>query len=251
MNPLAVSAIVFAFVFGGALLGIFLRSILPEDHLSSESKSVVMMSMGLVATMTAIVLGLLISSAKGSFDALSNEMTATSTKIILLDRSLAEFGPETKDARELLRGIVGNVIERMDGQRVSDTRNLAVPAHQMELIYKQIQGLQPKDEQQRARQASALGILSDIRQTRWLMYEQQAIGISVPMLVIVVSWLAALFISFGLHAPWNATVVVALAIAAFAVSCAILLILELYSPQRGLIRIGSSVLRAAYAQLGN
>src|SRR5271169_7124529 len=106
MSSSVMSSIVFAFVFGGALLGMFMRKLLPQNHLSDDSKGIVMIAMGLVATMTALVLGLLISSAKSSFDTLSSEMTATSSNIILLDRTLALYGPETKEARDLLRSTV-------------------------------------------------------------------------------------------------------------------------------------------------
>ena len=110
MSSIATSSIVFACVFGGALLGMFLRKLLPQNHLSDDSKSIVMIAMGLVATMTALVLGLLISSAKNSFDTLNSEIVETSSKIILLDRTLASYGPETKEARDLQRSEVAAVV---------------------------------------------------------------------------------------------------------------------------------------------
>src|SRR5271157_2860635 len=106
MNSIAVSLIVFACVFGGAVCGILLSRALPSNHLSADSKQVVTMSMGLVATTAALVLGLLISSAKSFYEAQNTELTQMSAKIILLDRLLAHYGPETKDVRDLLRGAV-------------------------------------------------------------------------------------------------------------------------------------------------
>ena len=117
MSPIATSSIVSAFVFGGALLGMYLRRVLPEDHLSDDSKDVVKMGMGLVATMCALVLSLVISSAKGSFDALSSEITGASSKIILLDRTLARYGAETKEARAQLRSAILGVLDRMESQK--------------------------------------------------------------------------------------------------------------------------------------
>jgi hypothetical protein len=96
MSSMAISSIVFACVFGGAMLGMFIRAILPQHHLRSDSKDVVKLGMGIVATLSALVLGLLIASAKGSYDAQSAELTQMSAKIILLDRLLAHYGPETK-----------------------------------------------------------------------------------------------------------------------------------------------------------
>jgi len=251
MNSIATSSIVFACVFGGALLGMFLRKLLPQHHLSDDSKSIVMIAMGLVATMTALVLGLLISSAKNSFDTLNSEITATSSKIILLDRTLALYGPETKEARDLLHSTVAAVLDRMESKRSANPGEMLASTRQVESVYDKIQGLLPKDDRQRSFQADALSILKEIRQTRVLIYEQQSTSISMPMLIILVSWLTVLFISFGLYAPTNGTVVTSLLVSALSVSCAILLILELYRPYRGLIKVSSAPLRAALMQLGN
>lgn len=253
MSSIASSSIVFAVVFGGALLGMFLRRLLPENHLSDDSKGIVMIAMGLVATMTAIVLGLLISSAKSSFDALSHEITGTSSDIILLDRTLALYGTETKEARDLLRSAAGNALDFMELKESAAPAHLAVSTQTRDAdsIFEKIQGLLPKDDRQRSLKAEALSILREIQKTRWLMYEQQANFISMPMLVILVLWLTVLFISFGLYAPTNGTVVTSLLVSALSVSCAVLLILELYAPYKGLIKISSAPLRAALMQLGN
>jgi hypothetical protein len=251
MSSIETSSIVFACVFGGALLGMFLRKLLPQNHLSDDSKSVVVIAMGLVATMTALLLGLLISSAKSSFDTLSGEITGASSKIILLDRTLALYGPETKEARDLLRSTVADAIDGMESKEITNPRFSRTSTRDMESLYEKIQGLVPKDDRQHLFQAEALSILKEIQQTRWLLYEQQSTSISMPMLVIMVSWLTALFISFGVYAPTNGTVVTSLFVSALSVSCAILLILELYTPYQGLIRISSAPLRAALTQLGN
>ncbi len=251
MSSIGTSAIVFACVFGGALLGMILRKLLPPSHLSDDSKSIVMIAMGLVATMTALVLGLLISSAKSSFDTLSGELTAASSEVILLDRTLANYGPETKEARDLLRSVVAEVLDRVELKGSADPRQLQVSTRGMESLREEIQGLVPKDDRQRLSQAEALSNVKKIVQTRWLVYEQQSTSISTPMLIILVSWLTVLFISFGLYAPANGTVVTSLSVSALSVSCAIFLILELYAPYRGLIRISSAPLRAALAQLGH
>jgi hypothetical protein len=251
MSSIAISSIVFGFVFGGSLLGMFLHKLVPQNHLSDGSKDVVKMGMGLVATMSALVLGLLVSSAKSSFDALSGEMTRASSAIILLDRTLAVYGPETKEARDMLRSSVVGVVERMELKKSAQPVPLRESAGQSESLYEKIQGLLPKDDRQRSTQARALGILISLQETRWLVYEQESTSISMPMLIILLSWLTTLFISFGLFAPANGTVVTALLVSAFSVSAAVLLILELYSPYGGVIRITSAPLRAALTQLGN
>ena len=112
MSSITISFIVFACVFGGALLVILLRAVLPQNHLSAESKDIVKLGMGLVGTMAALVLGLLVASAKGSYDAQIGELTQGSTNILLLDRLLAQYGPETKEARALLRAAVVRVLDQ-------------------------------------------------------------------------------------------------------------------------------------------
>lgn len=251
MSTIVISSIVFAFVFGGALLGMFLSKVLPQNHLSDESKEIVRISMGLVATMTALVLGLLISSAKGSFDELSSEITGASAKIILLDQTLALYGTETKEARDLLRSAVANALGHLEMKRPANPTEIAVITRKMHSLYEKIQGLSPKDERQRSLQGESLSTLKDLRQTRWLIYEQETTSISIPMLIILVSWLTVLFISFGLFARANVTVVISLLVSALAVSGATLLILDLYSPYHGLIKISSAPLRAALTQLSN
>jgi hypothetical protein len=119
-----------------------------------------------------------------------------------------------------------------------------------EALIGNIQALSPNDDQQRSIQAQALSIVMGLTQTRWLMYEQGANSVSKPMLAILVFWLTAIFVSFGLFAPRNATVVTALFIAALAVSGAILLIVDMYMPFGGLIEISSGPLRATLTQLG-
>src|SRR4029434_6094205 len=246
MSSIAVSLIVLACVFGGAMIGVFLRAALPQDHLSSESKDIVKLGMGLVGTMSALVLGLLVASAKGSYDTQSAELTQMSANIALLDRVLAVYGPETKEARALLRGAVARILDQM-----WSSASLSVPtAAGGEILYEKIQGLSPENDTQRSLQGQALSMAVDLGKTRWLMYEQATTSVSMPLVVVLVCWLAAIFISFGLFAPFNATVVASLLVSALSVSGAIFLILEMYTPYAGLVQISDAPLRAALAHLG-
>lgn len=251
MSSLALSFIVFACVFGGTICGFLLNRALPSNHLSADSKDVIRISMGLVVTMAALVLGLLVSSAKSFYDAQSNELTQMSAKVILLDRLLAHYGPETKEARDLLRRTVADSIDRIWPQERTQPSKLGAPsATGPDALIREIQSLSPKDDLQRSIQTQALSIVAGLAQTRWLMYEQGANSVSKPMLVILVFWLTAIFVSFGLFAPRNATVIIALFVAALSVSGAILLIVDMYTPFGGLIEISSGPIRATLAQLG-
>jgi len=247
MSPLTVSLMVFACVFGGALLGIFLHSSLPEHHLGSESKDIVKLGMGLVGTMAALVLGLLVASAKGSYDAQSAELTRMSANIALLDRVLAGYGQETKEARELLRRAAARILDQMWSE---DGALKAPPSAGGEILYDKVARLSPKNDTERSLQGHALSITMDVGKERWLMYAQAAASVSMPLLVVLVIWLTVIFISFGLFAPFNATVVSSLFISALSVSGAVFLILEMYGPYAGVIQISSAPLRGALAHLG-
>jgi hypothetical protein len=247
MNPLTVGLIVFACVFGGALLGIFLHSSLPEHHLGSDSKDIVKLGMGLVATMAALVLGLLVASAKGSYDTQSAELTRMSANIALLDRVLAGYGQEMKEARELLRGAAARILDQMWSE---DGTLKAPPSAGGEILYDKVARLSPKNDTERSLKGHALSIVMDIGKARWLMFEQATISVSMPLLVVLVIWLSAIFISFGLFAPFNATVISSLFISALSVSGAVFLILEMYGPYAGVIQISSAPLRGALAHLG-
>jgi len=241
--------IVFACVFGGALLGMLLRRILPDDHLNSDSKDVLKLGMGLIGTMAALVLSLLISTAKGSYDTQSSEVAQMSANVMLLDRSLAHYGPEAREARDLLRSSVAQLIAHIWPERTA-RRAPQTPTGALEAFYDKIQALSPQNDTQRSLRALALTISAGLGQTRWLLVGQSGRSIPIPVLVVLVCWLALIFGSFGLYARPNTTVIVALVVCALAFSSAIFLILELDRPFEGLIRISDAPLREALERLG-
>jgi hypothetical protein len=248
MGSAAISLIVLASVFGGALAGLLLRRSLRQDHISPDSKDTVKLSMALVSTMSALVLGLLVSSAKTFYDTQSAELNQMSADIVALDRLLAHYGPETKEAREELRVAV---IRNLDGLWPKErTRTSEEPASDRESLLDEIQALSPKDDVQRSLGPQALNLAVSIGRIRWLMYEQSNASFSRTLLVVMVFWLILVFGSFGLFAPRNVIAIASLFAAALAVSGAIFLILEMYTPFTGLIQISSAPLRSALAHLG-
>jgi hypothetical protein len=259
MSSLAIRLIVFACIFGAALLGLFLRSVLPEKHLRADSKDAVRLGMGMIATMAALVLGLLVASAKNFYDTQSSELNQLSANVILLDRVLAHYGPETKEARDLLRGGVARTIDLI-WHRDPSVKTLPLASRRdsqmaptpggSEILYDKIQALSPTTDVQRALKAQASSIAVDLGKLRWLMFEQGTTGISMPLLAVLVFWLAIVFTSFGLFAPPNATVLATLFLCALSVSGAIWLILEMYTPYEGLMQISSAPLREALGRLG-
>jgi hypothetical protein len=250
MNATILSVLVFASVFGAALVGMLLQRILPKHHLGADTKDTVKLAMGLVATMAALVLGLLVASAKSTYDAESSGITQMAAKVIFLDRMLANFGPETKEAREQLRHVVENVTNRMWPDKV-ESAQLDPSAVRSENIYGSIQQLSPKNDMQTTLKSQAISQAFELGQMRWLEFEQANQAISKPMLVILTLWLSILFVSFGLFSPSNSTVVAALLLAALSVAGAVYLILELNTPFGGLMQISDAPFRNALTHLGN
>jgi hypothetical protein len=196
------------------------------------------------------VLGLLVASAKSYYDAQSNELTEMSAKVVLLDRVLAHYGPETKDDRDLLRKAIVRMLEELWPEDSGQHPPVLPTAAGGEMIFDRIQELTPKNDTQRSLQAEALNLGIDIGKMRWTMFEQAGSFVSIPLLAVLIFWLTTIFASFGLFAPRTATAFVTLFVCALSVSAAIFLILEMYSPFRGLMQISSFPLRNALANLG-
>jgi hypothetical protein len=242
---------VFALVFGSALLAMLVQRVLPEHHLSTESKDVVKLGVALIATMSALVLGLLIASAKSAFDTRSNQVVQASADIILLDRVLARYGPETKDARTVLKRSVTAAVDRFWPANDAPPIALEPTASPVEALYDEIDALSPKNETQSAMRSQAVAMALDMARTRLLLFEHLGTSIPVPFLVVLVFWLCIIFASFGLFAPKNATVIAVLGVCALSVAGAIFLIIELDRSFEGLLQISGAPMRAALAQLGH
>jgi len=239
-------------IFGGALLGLLLHGLLPEHHLRDASKDTVKVGAGMIATLSALVLGLLVGSAKNTFDTAEAEMTQGSAKIILLDRLLADYGPETKAAREQLRRTVATQIEDLWPEEKTGVSGLAAfeRTNGLEAVQMTLLKVMPTTDAQRQLFAAAQQICGDLRQTRWLLVEQTQSPIPIPFLVVLLFWLTVLHVSFGMLAPRNATVVAVLLICALSVSGAIFMILEMSHPLDGMIKVSSAPMRKALEHLG-
>jgi len=237
MNAYLVASIVLACICAATGLGMRLNAVLPRHHLSPETKDAVRIGMGLVATMAAMILGLLVASAKGSYDTEKGEVTQMAVKFAFLDRVLVNYGPETQTARQALRQAAAGVIARIWAEAAIGRGPVDPGSALSDILPKAIQKLSPQDDAQRTFKSQAAAVANDLGQMRWLLFEQTGSSISTPLLIMVVSWLTIIFGSVGLFAPRNPTVVGALMLAALAVSGAIFLILELDQPFGGLIQI--------------
>jgi hypothetical protein len=252
VSAIAIGLIVLVCVFGGALLGMLLRTILPEHHLNDASKDVVKLVTGLIATLAALVLGLLIASAKNSFDTVNDGFRASAAKIVLLDRALAQYGPETKELRALLKSSFAARMEQFFPKEQSRTSTLVSTAATatMEGFQERIRALTPQNDTQRSLQGRALDLSDVVAQARWLGIEHEENAIPTPFLVVLVFWLALMFASFGLFAPRNAVAFVVLFLGAVSLSAAIFLIEELNDPLQGYIAISRAPMERALGLLG-
>jgi Protein of unknown function (DUF4239) len=239
MSIILIIVVLFAGLVGAALLGRRVHRYLPEDHLSADSRDAVKLAMGLVATMTALVLGLLVSSAKEAYDTKRSEVIQMAAKVAFLDRVLALYGPEAAAARSELRAAVDAAVQRIWLSNQSGPGQLPPSEQAGDMVYVAIQGLSPHDDTQRALKTQVASLMVDLGQLRSLLIAQSIPSISKPMLIILVSWLVVIFFGFSLIAPPNTTTTLALVASAFSVACAIFLILELDQPFGGLIHIPS------------
>jgi hypothetical protein len=249
MSALTIGLIAFVCILGGALAGLVLRTTLPEQQLSEESKDIVKVVAGLIATLSALVLGLLIASAKSSFDVINAEFKQVAAKIIVVDRVLAQYGPGAKDARDLLRSAYAAHVEQLFSAGGSTAASALRDTSSLEQLDAKVRALVPADDSQRALKESAQRVVAEVAQARWLGFEDEAPSIPTAFLVVLVSWLTVMFAGFGLFSPRNATALTALLIGALAVSTSIFLIEEMGRPLDGVIAISSEPMRNALAVL--
>ena len=249
MNSTLTALIVFACLVGAVFVGRTLRRVLPEQHLSAESKDAVKLAIGLVATMSALVLGLLVSSAKGAYDTERSEVILMASKVTFLARVLDAYGPDAAGVRALFRSTIEESIQQMwPGQmRRPKDRNPDIQAGN--LAYAALQQLSPQGNMQSVLKSQATNLAGEMAQTRSLLAAQSVPSVSQPMLIILVSWLVLIFVGFSVLAPPNVTTGFALMISALAVSGAIFLILELDQPFGGLIGISSEPMVNALHQI--
>ncbi len=249
---MAVGLITAGCTFGGALSGIWLQNRLPRHHLNKDSLETVKLCTGMIATIAALVLGLLVSSAKGTSDTINNGIKQTSAKIILLDRILAQYGPEAQPIREAIKRSVFASLEagklRKPSAAAGQTPTLST--NRVEAIQGLMRTLTPQTEGQRQLLAQAQQVAGEMSQTRWLLMEEAQNELPVPLLVVLIGWLTVLFICFGLFAPRHATMICVLFVCACSVSAAIFLILEMNRPLDGFLKVSSAPLSNIVEYLG-
>ncbi|MBN2512776.1 MAG: DUF4239 domain-containing protein [Sedimentisphaerales bacterium] len=253
MSAAGLGIISFLCVLTGMTGGMLLRKALPDHHLCDDSRDAVKMGAGLIATLSALVLGLLISSAKDSFDAMNNAITEGSAKLIVLDRILAQYGPPTQDIRDKLRcSMIRTAAMIWPSEETDEKKMIAFEESPvtMELVAAEIRELNPQNDLQKMFQSEAIEICRDLLQTRWLVIEQAQLSLPMAFIVVLLFWLTMLFGTFGLLAPANKTAVAALVVCALSVGGAIFLIEEMNKPLGGMVKVSNAPLLKAIEYMG-
>jgi hypothetical protein len=252
VNPTYVGLGVFGSSFAGFLLGMWIQGFLPRHHLSAESRDTVKVGIGLIATMTALILGLITASAKSSFDEVDRGVKKAAVDVLSLDRTLARYGPKTAGIRDGLKKAFAQRAEelwRPGHSKVGGVDPSSGDVSRVEGILDAIRGLDPHDDAQRALQSRALDLGEGLLTERWLVAGLEGASLPTPFLAVLLFWLTIIFASFGLFAPRNALVLVALLVCALSVGSAIFLVLELDSPFGGIIRVSDGPWRFVLSHL--
>ena len=245
-----ISIILFVVLVVVSLSGRRLARLLPEEQLSADSKDAIKLVMGLIATMTAVLLGLLITSAKSSYDTEESEVMQMAAKVAFLDRVFKLYGPEAADARRELREAIADAVQRTWPAKQTGPVRLDPNQQMGDAVYAAVHRLSPQDDAQRALKAQAATLMVQLAELRSLLQAQSVPSVSKPLLIALVSWLVVIFFGFSLVVPANATSTLALVAGAFSVACAVFLILELDHPFAGIIRIPSEPMTNVLDRLG-
>lgn len=250
MSSLAIAGLMLTCSFGAAMVGMFLHGRLPDRHLDAESRDVVKLVMGLVATMAALVVGLLVASANASHERQTSELTSLSADVILLDQTLTLFGPSGETVRDDVRREVRQAHDAIWSPNGVHPENMNSTALRRIFGAKRMEvaALPTTTETQQQLKARASALADSIAKSRLLMFESFRDPIPRPFLAVLLFWVSALFLGFGLLTRFNATVAVTLFLGALSVSGAIFLILELSQPYRGILQVSDAPLVTAINQ---
>ena len=256
MDSLTASLLTFFCCFVGYAAGQWLSRFLPEHHYQqSDARDVLKSATGMIATLVALVLGLLVSSAKTTFDRTTDAMNDGGAKLVQIDRLLHKFGPETAPARKNLRRLVNEVVTRIEEPNANMRERLKLnesnPENSLDTqLANPIEALVPQNEQQ-TRLVKRLGdLLSNLSDNRWVMIERATNKLPFAFLILLFFWLATLFAGFGILSPRNLTIDCAFIICALSMAGAVYLIIEMNEPLDGTVRVSADPLKTALSVMG-
>jgi hypothetical protein len=257
MNSYQIAFFTFLLIFGAASLGFLFQKLLPPQHLSEQSKGAVHLGAGLIATLAALILGLLVSSTKGSYDQAGSLINETCASFAHADRLLGNYGPDAEPIRGMLRASLERALllvwpeESGAGSRAT-LNDRSSAKMQLENVYNSVSLLKPANPNQEQLQTDTLRILDDMIQKRWLLQEVvYGGGISWILLVVPVLFIAFMNLVYALYSPRNSTVVVVLLSTSLCIAIAVFLISELSSPLHGILKLSSRPVHVVLDQMGS
>ena len=251
MNAVAVAVIVAACVMAGALFGLRLRRYLPDSHLTQNTQDTIKLGTNMVSVLTSLVLGLLITTAKGSSDTIEQDIRGYAADLILLDATLRDFGADAAVPRQLLRSYTARTLQDIwpsSGNRATSLDDTSAGALLVQ-VRQAIRTLSPADTPQRWLQEQALQTTTSLQRQRWQIIEHSGSSVRPLIIIVVVCWIVAIFISFGLNANRNATVTAVFLVCSISIGGAVFLVLEIDSPFHGLLRISGAPMLGALAYM--
>jgi hypothetical protein len=241
----------FAVVFGGGMLGLLLGRVLPEKYHTDATQRVVQTATGMVSLLSALVIGLLVATAKNKFDTSNQQVEQFAASLMLLNRELVNYGPEANDTKTLLRKYtVAKIAETWpDGPGPKPESSDPAAWKLLESLQQSLTELAPKTASQRAEAATASETAAALVKTTWLQAAEESEHVQDPFVQVMIVWLFVLFLSFGLFAPRNILVVIALLIGALSIAGAVVLIVDMDSPFEGVIVVSADPMQEAFAKM--
>ncbi len=250
-----IGLIAFCSIACAASLGFFIgRKLLPGDSHSEQTQRTVQSVMTNVGILSALVLGLLVASAKTNFDTTTSEVEQFATSLSLLDRDLVLLGAESGTLRNSLRDFTTKMLAlTWPTEHGASSPVRGVEAEQIldrmqeQLRLSEAQTTQPE----LASAASALQLLGELKRTSRLLALQRRIRTPRPFLAVVIFWLSMSYLSYAIFAPLNRTVIGAMMISAISVSIALNIIIDMDRPFVGLVKVSPTPVRQALDQMSS
>jgi hypothetical protein len=230
----------FVSILIGAALGLLLKRTLPTP-LEAGSKQAIRLGAGFLSTLAALVIGLMIASAKNTYDSQNTNIRQLGANAVLVDQLLTQYGSDTKAARTLLREIIPSASSRIWQENASGKGDGSafVVSDMAERFYNAVESLKTTNSKQTSLKSRITQITTEMGRTRLLVFTQGNDGIPLPFFVVLVFWLVVIFASFSLFAERSLIMVVSTLVLALSVSSALFLIVDLSHPFQGLMQISN------------
>ena len=238
-----VAILAFLSMMSAVLLGLYSKTRLPSLHLQGDTRRVVRRVANLFVVMTSLVLGLMLNSAKNTFETNNRNVRALATEIILLDRTMRALGPDSEDARQHLVEYVQTTLKGATLEEDPQAEAL------LDAAGTSLRAIRASDEQKVALWNDARELYRQVVRQRWVLIDASGGTIPTPLIIMVVLWLAIIFASFGYGAPRNTIVTASCFLAALLISAALYLILDMDTPNSSMVRASNAPFQRALAQL--